>query len=170
MRRWVLHVLLRKLNEGKVIEDEEATTLTNENVEEIAAVLQSLAQYEIDGSFIISQAVASLRNANLSTHLLKIREECEENIAELASLIRLYGRGAPEHSRDFKGFFMQGYVGMRGLISDKGVMRALHTNIQMVANAYGRVLENSLPDAVGEKLKSLYKKVVEHLKCIESQA
>jgi hypothetical protein len=120
----------------RLIGDKEATTLTNENVEEIAASFQSLAQYEIDGSFIISQAIASFRNVNLSTHLLKIREECKENIAELANLIRLYGREAPEHSRDFKGFFMQGYVGMRGLISDKGVMRALHTNTQIVANAY----------------------------------
>lgn len=140
-----------------------------ENVEDIAAILQSLTQYEIDGSFIVSQAVGSLRNTNLSDHLIKVREECEHNIEELANLIRQYGREAPEHSRDFKGFFMQGYVGMRGLISDKGVMSALQTNLRLITNAYEKALESNLPGEVKAKLRMLYGKVQGHLNYVASQ-
>jgi len=148
---------------------ENAQSTETENVEDIAATLQSLAQYEIDGSFIVSQAIGSLRNTNLSDRLIKVREECERNIEELANLIRQYGREAPEHSRDFKGFFMQGYVGMRGLISDKGVMRALQTNLQLITNAYEKALESNLPGEVKEKLRMLYGKVQDHLNYVASQ-
>lgn len=144
--------------------------MSAENVEDVAATLQSLAQYEIDGSFIISQAMASARNTNISEHLSEIREECEKNIEELAELICQYGREAPEHSRDFKGFFMQGYTGMRGLVSDKGAMRALQTNIGLVAKAYEKALESDLPSEVKEKLQALYKNVKDHLEYVASQA
>lgn len=148
---------------------ENAQRTGTENVEDIAATLQSLTQYEIDGSFIVSQAVGSLRNTNLSDHLIKVREECEHNIEELANLIRQYGREAPEHSRDFKGFFMQGYVGMRGLISDKGVMSALQTNLQFITNAYEKALESNLPGEVKAKLRMLSGKVQDHLNYVASQ-
>jgi uncharacterized protein (TIGR02284 family) len=105
----------------------------------------------------------------LSDHLIKVREECEHNIEELANLIRQYGREAPEHSRDFKGFFMQGYVGMRGLISDKGVMSALQTNLRLITNAYEKALESNLPGEVKAKLRMLYGKVQDHLNYVASQ-
>jgi uncharacterized protein (TIGR02284 family) len=144
--------------------------MSTENVEDIAATLQSLAQYEIDGSFIVSQAMASVRNTNISEHLSEIREECEKNIEELAELICQYGREVPEHSRDFKGFFMQGYTGMRGLVSDKGAMRALQTNIGLVTKAYEKALESDLPSEVKEKLQALYINVKDHLEYAASQA
>jgi len=144
-------------------------TMTIENAETIATTLQSLAQHEIDGSFIISQAMASLKNTNIANHLSKVREECEKNIEELSNLIRHYGKVPPEHSRDFKGFFMQGYVGMRGLISDTGVMKALQTNIKMAAKAYEKAIESDLPHEVQEKLLPLYKNVKDHLEYVASQ-
>jgi uncharacterized protein (TIGR02284 family) len=142
----------------------------SENVEDVAATLQSLAQYEIDGSFIISQAMASISNTNIGEHLSEIREECERNIEELANLICEYGREAPDHSRDFKGFFMQGYTGMRGLLSDKGAMRALQTNLGLVAKAYEKALGSDLPSDVKEKLQALYTNVKDHLEYVTSQA
>jgi uncharacterized protein (TIGR02284 family) len=139
------------------------------NTEEIAKKLQTLTQYEIDGSFLIEQAIASISNPVLKERLLAIKEECEVNIKELSDLIRQYGREAPAHSRDFKGFFMQGYVGMRGLISDQGAMRALYTNLQMMLKAFEESLKSNLPADVKQKLSKIYEKGKKHLEYISTQ-
>lgn len=143
--------------------------MTTKNAQDILTMLQSLAQYEIDGSFIISQAMGSLTDTHVIERLSQIRETCEQNISELGELIRQYGKDAPEHSRDFKGFFMQGYVGMRGLISDKGVMKALQANLQIVEKAYEKALDtDDLPGDIRDKLQGLLQKVSSHLQYVAS--
>ena len=144
--------------------------MTSQNLDEIGTSLQTLAKYEIDSSFIIGQAAVSIRNADLSDDLVKAKEECEQNIEVLSNLIRQLGNEPPEHTRDFKGFFMQGYVGMRGLMSDKGAMQALHTNIRMVLKQYENILHQELPQETKDKLQDIYKKAKEHADYIASHS
>lgn len=149
--------------------EENKKVVITENIDSVAKTLQYLAQYEIDGSFLLEQAIASIRNAALKEKLLKIREECEGNIRELSDLIRSYGREAPSHSRDFKGFFMQGYVGMRGLISDQGAMKALHTNLEMLTRAFEKALKSDFPSETRMKINKIYQNAKAHLEYIATQ-
>ncbi|MBN8828025.1 MAG: DUF2383 domain-containing protein [Sphingobacteriia bacterium] len=139
------------------------------NNEDVAKHLQTLTQYEIDGSFILSQAIDNVKNKALKEKLTKMKVECERNIKDLAALTHEYGREAPIHSRDFKGFFMQGYAAMRGLVSDKGVMSALHTNSKLILNAFEEALNSDLPDHVKTRLQRIYNTKKSHLDYFASQ-
>ncbi len=111
----------------------------------------------------------NVNNQSLKDRLIKIKEECEENIKELSNLIRKYGREAPAHSKDFKGFFMQGYAAMRGALSDKGAMKALHTNSQMILKAFESTLDIPLPEDAQDAIQKIYKKKKKTHEYIESQ-
>lgn len=135
--------------------------------EQTIKCLKSLAQYEIDCSFIIQQAMDSVSDDNFRSKIAKIKQECDENIKELSDMITKYGADAPEFSRDFKGFFMQGYVGMRGLISDGGVMKALKTNTKMLLDAFSKALDSDIELEAKELVQNIYDNAKEHLEYIE---
>ncbi|WP_032113706.1 DUF2383 domain-containing protein [Candidatus Paracaedibacter symbiosus] len=125
--------------------------------ENVAKILQELAQAEIDASFLIRQAMENINSSVLREKLRQFKQQCEEHIKVLSNLVHAYGREAPSYSRDFKGFFMQGYAAMRGLLSDKGVMAALHTNLQKIVKIYESQLNSSdLPEDVKAKIKEIY--------------
>jgi uncharacterized protein (TIGR02284 family) len=147
----------------------QSSTQEQKNVEETAKTLQSLIQYEIDGSFLVAQCMENVNNQALKDKLIKIKEECEENIKDLSDLVRKYGREVPTHSRDFKGFFMQGYAAMRGALTDQGAMKALHTNSQMILKAFESALNTSLPADVKDVIRKVYDKKKKTHQYIESQ-
>jgi len=133
--------------------------------------LQFLAQYVIDGTFIVAQAMASLSNKMMREKLSTILEEYEQNIKTLSDILVKHGGGVPDHTRDFKGFFMQGYTGMRGLISDQGVIHALSTNTKMLADAFEKALtKEPLPSHVTTKLENMLHHTRQHVKYFESNS
>jgi uncharacterized protein (TIGR02284 family) len=107
--------------------------------------LQALVQHEIDYSFILSQAISSIKDASLKGKLSSFKEDTEGHIRELSDMTRKLGGEPPAYSRDFKGLVMQGYTVIRGLTSDTGVMKALHTNNKIILNAYERAKNLSIP-------------------------
>ena len=135
----------------------------NQN-KELVKILEDVAQYVIDGTFIIAQGIACLRDSSLRDGLTKIKDKYEEGVEKLSDLIVNYGGKAPEHTRDFKGFFMQGYTGMRGLISDQGVMKALATNTKMFVTAFETALKNvNISDEIQTVLQDMLDEAKQHL-------
>lgn len=139
------------------------------NMEDTAKLLQDLSQREIDASFLLGQAIENVNNTAIKDSLIKAREEREKNIKNLSALIHQYGKEAPAHTKDFKGYFMQGYLAMRGWTSDQGLMRALHSNLQMLIGAYEDALKKELPTEAREKISQLHEIAKTHLKYIASQ-
>lgn len=137
------------------------------SAENTAKVLQEIAQAEIDAAFLIRQAMENVNNSVLREKLRHYEQQCEEHIKTLGGLVQAHGREAPSHSRDFKGFFMQGYAAMRGLVSDQGVMTALHTNLQKILKIYESHLNSiHFPEDVKSKVKQIYdedKKLLEYV-------
>jgi uncharacterized protein (TIGR02284 family) len=137
---------------------------------ELIEMLQHLARYEIDATFIIAQGIACITDKTLRNKLSKMREECEKNVKTISDIIIKYGGEVPEHSHDFKGFFMQGYVGMRGLISDQGAMTALATNTRMLISAFDDALSKDIPSAIQKKLETIFDIAKRHLKYFVSKS
>jgi uncharacterized protein (TIGR02284 family) len=125
--------------------------------------LKELAQYEIDATFILAQAISTLKDQEARERLTQMREECENHIRTLSDLIVAQGGEAPEHTRDFKGFFMQGYTGMRGLMSDEGVMKALSSNTKMLVNAFEKALQEDIPQEVKHEIETILSKAEENI-------
>ncbi|MCE3237442.1 MAG: hypothetical protein K0R24_423 [Gammaproteobacteria bacterium] len=141
-----------------------------QNESHIVDTIKPLVQYEIDSTFILAQAISCLSDKTLRDKLSEFREECENNIKTLSEILVDHGGEAPEHTRDFKGFFMQGYTGMRGLISDEGAMKALATNTRMLVDAFRDALKGeNMPLDVREKVKKVLNNAEEHLKYFESE-
>jgi len=140
-----------------------------QNIDDTAKSLQILAQHEIDASALIGQAIDNVENKTIKDQLINIKKVCEKNIVRLASLIQQYGRKAPAHTKDFKGYFMQGYLAMRGWTSDQGLMRALHSNLQVMMSAYENALKKALPEDAKEQVSQLYEDARRRLQYAESQ-
>lgn len=138
-------------DQGKVI-----LVKNNTSAESTAKTLQELAQAEIDASFLVSQAMDNVNNSVLREKLLQYKQQCEKHIGTLNELVIKHGRQAPTYSKDFKGFFMQGYAAMRGLVSDQGVMTALHTNLQRILKVYESHLNSITDDTIKSKVKQIY--------------
>lgn len=151
----------------------ESTAITNASsayTQAAIKALQQLSQAEIDASFLLGQAIDNINNSNLKTELQKIKTQTEEHIKTLASIIHTTGNEAPAYSRDFKGFFMQGYAAMRGALSDQGVIIALHTNLKRILEVYESELNASnLPSDTKTKIRTIYETKRKHLNYLATQ-
>lgn len=139
------------------------------NVEDAGKLLQTLTQHEIDALFLFDQAIGNVKNKVIKDALSEARDECEKNIRNLSDMIHRYGKEAPEYTKDFKGYFMQGYLAMRGWTSDQGLMKALHSNLQLLLSAYEDALKKELPKDVKEIILQVYEIAKEHVKYVASQ-
>jgi uncharacterized protein (TIGR02284 family) len=165
----ILFFVVFSLSDYHAAYSQESATQNQKNIEENVKLLQNLTQYEIDYSFLISQCMENINNQALKGKLFKMREECESNIQELSSLIVKYGREKLDYSRDFKGFFMQGYAAMRGLTSDQGAISALHTNSKTILKAFESALNRALPEDIKKVVNKIYESQKISLEYIESQ-
>ncbi len=154
-----IHAGTKKGEQAKIVQ----------SVEDTAKILQTLTQHEIDASYLLGQAIENVENQTIKGALIEARNDCEKNINALSELIRQYGKTAPTHTKDFKGYFMQGYLAMRGWASDQGLMRALHSNLKMLIGAYGEALKKELPGNVREKVVQVHKIAEDHLRYVASQ-
>jgi len=133
------------------------TYTQNQNfTKDTVKVLQKLTQNEIDGSFLVSQCIENINNTTLQSRLQAIRNECENNINDLSRLLQKYGGEVPEYSKDFKGYFMNGYAAMRGAFTDQGALKALHTNLKLIFKTFESSLNSPLPQEAKESVKKIY--------------
>lgn len=140
-----------------------------QKVEDTTKILQDLTHREIDASFLLGQAIENVKNGAIKGSLIEARDDCEKNRKNLADLLHRYGKEAPPHTKDFKGYFMQGYLAMRGWTSDQGLMRALHSNLQILIGAYDDALGKELPDDVKMKVAQIHEIAKDHLRYVASQ-
>lgn len=138
---------------------------------EVAQEVSSLLHWEIDYSHLLRQAIDNLDDEKLIDKISPMIKSTNQNIDLLEGLLRKYGKEPPKHTQDFKGYFMQGYASMRGLLSDSGVLNALHTNLQLSKNAFKASTKKNLPEEVKDVVNGIYlskEKNLEDLKALIS--
>jgi uncharacterized protein (TIGR02284 family) len=127
--------------------------------DESARQLKDLAQYQIDGSFLLLQGIENVNSQALKSKLQEVHKQYEENIKNLSNLLTKQGGEFPKYSRDFKGYFMSGYAAMRGIFTDKGVLKALETNLESIQKAFDSALNSS--SSLSLETKEAVRKVYE---------
>jgi hypothetical protein len=130
-------------------------------------LIQDLANYEIDNTSLITLCLDNIRDQTLETRLLKLKDECEDNIEILSRLIKQYGRTPPTYPNVTKGFLMEGYAIMKGGLTDAGALRTLYSNQQIILKAFEKALGSPLPKEEKEIIKKIYSQKVKSLHMIE---
>lgn len=132
--------------------------------------LQELTQYEIDGSFLLSQCIDNLKSQELKTKLQPMKDDCVNTIGDLSTLVKKYGGAVPDYSKDFKGYFMNGYTAIRGAMSDKGTLNALITNLDFIQKAFKKAANNDdLPSDVKDTIKKIRDKKEQSLQNLQTE-
>lgn len=147
---------------------EQVLTQNQKTQEEVVKTLQKLAQYEIDGSFLINQCLDNLTNQALKGKIQVIGSEYANNIKELSNLLIKYGGHIPDYTKDFKGYFMSGYAAMRGF-TDEGALKALDTNLKLILKAFEASLSSPVPADVKGAIKNIYENNKKAVETIETQ-
>lgn len=131
--------------------------------------LQALVKCEMDDSLILSQAIKSVKDHAVKQQLLEFKRGCELRIKELEVLFCKLGLSIPSRAKNGTSYLMQGFVAVRGLTGDKGVLKALRLNEKIVLNIYGRALKNDLPDNIRPIIQSMYDNTKRHVQYMEDK-
>ena len=136
---------------------------------EAIKAIEKLTQYEIDESFLLTQCIENVKDPGIKAKLALIKKDVEKNLNVLTKLGQKYGAEPIEHSKDFKGYFMNGYTAMRGIFTDKGTLNALDTNLNVVLNAFESALKSTLPEEVRndiQKMCAVKKKTIQDISAL----
>jgi uncharacterized protein (TIGR02284 family) len=166
---WVAPLAFFGCHPSHVYAGNVASVQAQKTTEETAKILQELAQYEIDGFFLVNQCIDNVKNQAIKDKLSTIKGECEGHINDLSVLIKKYGKEAPEYTKDFKGYFMEGYAAMRGAFTDQGALKALHTNLKLILKSFEKNLSLSFPADVKETVMRIYENKKKSIQYLESQ-
>jgi rubrerythrin len=131
-------------------------------------ILKSLVQLDIDAVGAYSQAIEHIENTHISENLNKFMCDHQQHIDNLSNILRVNGEEAPEMSRDFKGFFIEGFTSLRSVMGDEGALKAMCTNEQLTNKKYKEAIEElSLDTDIIATVESNYRDEQEHLSYIE---
>jgi hypothetical protein len=134
----------------------ESPTQNQQSSEETKKLLQDLTQYEIDGAFLILQCKDNINNQLIKSKLQPLQTQFEKDIRELSNMVKKYDGVVPDYTKDFKGYFMNGYAAMRGIFTDKGAIKALHTNLGLIQKSFESALTSTLPSDAKESVRKVY--------------
>ena len=131
--------------------------------------LQALVKYEMVDSLILSQAIKSVKDQAVKQQLLQFKHECELRIKGLEILLHKLGLEIPSRTKNATSYIMQGFVVVRGLTGDKGVLKALRSNEKKVLSIYELALKNDLPGDVRPIVQNVYDGVRRHVQYLEDK-
>lgn len=134
----------------------QSLTQNQQSSKETTKLLQDLTQYEIDGAFLILQCKDNIKNHLIKAKLQSLQDQFENDIKDLSIMIKKYEGIIPDYSKDFKGYFMNGYAAMRGIFTDKGAIKALHTNLSLIQKAFESAVASTLPSDAKESVRKVY--------------
>jgi rubrerythrin len=131
-------------------------------------ILKSLVQLDIDAVGAYSQAIEHIENTHISENLNKFMRDHQQHIDNLSNILRVNGEEAPEMSRDFKGFFIEGFTSLRSVTGDEGALKAMRTNEQLTNKKYKEAIDElSLDTDIIATVEGNYRDEQEHLSYIE---
>ncbi len=135
---------------------------------EIIDRLSDLAQLDIDAYHAYAQAIDSVEEADLKSHLVSYQSDHEKHYVELSRVIRELGGNPPEFSRDFKGYLIEGFTSLRSAMGTKGALKAMKTNEEMTNRKYSQASgDMRFPASLRPTLERFYGDEKTHLSWIE---
>jgi len=126
------------------------------NRDGIVDILTDLTQLDIDAVFAYEQALERIDEEAIYKEIASFRDDHLRHVDDLSELIRKYGGTPPERSRDFKGFFIEGFTAMRSITGTRGALSAMQDNEKTTNTTYKTALAEH-PDLPEDALTLLQK-------------
>jgi uncharacterized protein (TIGR02284 family) len=134
---------------------------------EIIDRLNSLTQVDIDAYHAYGQAIEEIEGATVREQLLMFKEEHRTHYMNLSDVITKLGGAAPEFSKGFKGYLLEGFTAVRSMTGTKGALKAMQSNEQTTNKHYREALELELAPDIRDLLERHYSDEKRHLAYIE---
>jgi uncharacterized protein (TIGR02284 family) len=137
--------------------------------QEIIDSLKSLARLDIDAYHAYGKAIAEIKEVPISERLLVFQQDHRKHYLDLSEKLKELGGVAPEFSKDFKGYLLEGFTSIRSKMGIKGALKAMQSNEQTTNKKYREALEPEMPKDVRDLLEKNYDDEKRHLAYVEEQ-
>jgi rubrerythrin len=134
---------------------------------EMADKLSSLAQLDIDAVHAYDQAIDQIEHTGIRQQISQFREDHNHHVQNLSKLITELGETPPEFSRDFKGFFIEGFTALRSATGTEGALKAMQTNENMTNKKYDEARSLPFRQDIKAVVEQNYNDEARHLRYIE---
>lgn len=125
--------------------------------------LSSLMQLDIDAVHAYGQAIDNIKDPAIKNELSMFRDDHERHISDLSLAITNLGGKPPEHSRDFKGFLIEGFTALRSVTGTEGALKAMKGNEELTNKTYREALNLQLPPDARDIVERNYHDEQRHL-------
>lgn len=129
--------------------------------------LTSLVRLDIDAIHAYDQAIEKIEDQSICDRLADFRDDHLQHVNRLSECIERLGGTAPEFSRDFKGFLIEGMTIVRSVTGTEGALKAMKTNEKLTNFTYDKALSWDLPQDVKEIVEKNRDDERRHLNYIE---
>jgi uncharacterized protein (TIGR02284 family) len=128
--------------------------------------LNSLIQLDVDAAHAYEQAISSVEDAPVKEKLTGFQVDHLRHIEELSLEVRNLGGTPPEHSKDFKGYLIEGFTSLRSITGTDGALKAMEQNEVLTNKKYGKALEWDVPSSAKALIKKAARDEQIHLQFI----
>lgn len=134
---------------------------------EMARVLSSLAQLDINAVYACDQAIPSTELISLRDQLREFRNRHYQHVVSLGKVITALGVIPPEYSPDFKGYLMEGLTAVRGSMGIEGALKAMMTNEEHIMKKYREASALPFTPSIKELVDHHYRDVQGHVELLQ---
>jgi rubrerythrin len=131
--------------------------------------LEKLAQLDVDAWHAYGEAIESVEDQEVAGTMRLMQDDHERHYRALSGKITGLGGDAPEFSKDFKGFLIEGFTSARSSTGTRGALKAMETNEKMTNKAYGEAETMIFPSDVGMIIREFANDERRHLEYIREQ-
>lgn len=119
---------------------------------ELCDNLEKLVHLDIDAIHAYDQAIEKIDVESIRSQITDFKRDHERHVSDLSEIIRSNGGEVPEFSRDFKGFFIEGFTALRSATGTEGALKAMQVNEKLTNSKYDDSLSWDVPQDVKDVL------------------
>jgi rubrerythrin len=134
---------------------------------ELVDKLKSLFHLDVDAVHSYNQAIKNMDVADYRKQLSMFRDDHERHVKEISERIRALGDTPPDYSRDFKGFFLEGFAAIRSSSGTEGALNAMRSAEQMTNRTYGDAMNWDVDQDTRSLIQRNYDDERRHLQWVE---
>jgi uncharacterized protein (TIGR02284 family) len=104
---------------------------------ETAKKLNSLIQLDADAVAAYNQAIERIDETAVREQMERYRDDHKRHMTALTEAVQSLGEKPVKPSKDFMGFFIEGFTRIRSIGGSQGALKAMESNERLTNKRYG---------------------------------